>query len=112
MLSDHFTLFSTVVTGTSTAYPVHAFDRIAISIQWYASTLAGQIVLEYAHTPSYTGTWKNIGTYNFINDAAGAQDGESFDWSGDVWVRARFATNATADCPPNVQLSRAKIGLG
>lgn len=112
MLSDHITLFSTVVTGTSTAIPVGGFDRIAIGIQWYASTLAGQIVLEWAHTPDYAGTWANMGTYNFINDAAGAQAGESFDWSGDVWVRARFATNATVACPPNVLLSRAKLGLG
>lgn len=109
MLSDSFTLFSTVTTGTSTAYPVGGYDRIAIGIQWYASTSAGQIVLEWSQTPDYTGTWANMGTYNVINDAAGAQAGESFDWSGDRWVRARFATNATSNKPPTVILSRAKL---
>lgn len=112
MLSDTQTLFSTVVTGTSSDWPLHTFDRIATSIAWAADTAAGVIVYEVAPSSGYSGTWKTIATYTAINDAAGAFDGESLDWAGDVWIRARFTTNATAGKFPTVKITRQKIGLG
>lgn len=109
MLFDTFTLFSNVNTGTSTAYPANGYDRIAINIRWAPSTSQGTLVLESSPTSDYTGTWNSVKTYNFINDAAGAAAGDSFDIGGDQFYRARFS--ADTDKNPTVSLTRSKIGL-
>ena len=109
MLNDDFVLFTAVTTGTSVAYPFRGGDRFSTAVEWAALTTTGTIVYEWARSADYAGTWKTLATYAVAAGTPAFVDGETGDFAGNVWIRARFTTNA--DVAPTVYLGRATIGL-
>jgi hypothetical protein len=81
----------------------------AVYVEWGADTTAGSIVVEHAPHKDYTGTWKNLATFNWAT--AGILDA----WLGEGAygaIRVRVATAvAGAAGSPTGGFKSTYIGL-
>jgi len=68
-------------------------------VEWTASTSAGAIIVEHAHSSSYGGTWVPFGTFTWA--AAGTEDSVQITGCVGAW-RARITTTVTGGTGVNV----------
>lgn len=55
--------------GTSAEFPLNAFDRVALDVEFKTGVTAGVVVLEVAPYSGFSGTWATVLTATFAGAA-------------------------------------------